>query len=173
MARNAFSLALRDLNGGEYDVQVNPDGSVTVGGHPITVVALRHGEVRAGDRTAWSVGDGNLRWVFMNGQIYTFEIRRPGARRHASSRHDAGLSAPMPATVVRIPVAAGDRVRAGDVLITLEAMKMELPVRAAADGIVAAIHCRVGELVQPGQELIDVAPPFSNEPPPSAIQVKE
>ncbi|MGH9411278.1 MAG: acetyl-CoA carboxylase biotin carboxyl carrier protein subunit, partial [Vicinamibacterales bacterium] len=51
---------------------------------------------------------------------------------------------------------AGDSVRAGDVLILLEAMKMELPVRAPADARVTAVHCRPGDLVQPNVGLIDL-----------------
>jgi biotin carboxyl carrier protein len=61
----------------------------------------------------------------------------------------------MPATVTAVHVAAGDRVTRGDVLIVLEAMKMELPVRAPGDGTVAAVHCRPGDLVQPDVSLID------------------
>jgi 3-methylcrotonyl-CoA carboxylase alpha subunit len=62
----------------------------------------------------------------------------------------------MPATVRRVLVGAGDRVTPGQSLIILEAMKMELPVRAGASGTVRAIHCREGELVQPGVTLIDL-----------------
>jgi len=40
--------------------------------------------------------------------------------------------------------------------VTLEAMKMELPIRATTTGTVTAINCRVGELVQPGLPLIEV-----------------
>jgi biotin carboxyl carrier protein len=61
----------------------------------------------------------------------------------------------MPATAVRIAVRPGDRVGSGDVLIALEAMKMELPIRAPRDGVVRAINCREGELVQPEQELLE------------------
>jgi urea carboxylase len=46
-------------------------------------------------------------------------------------------------------------VRRGDTLIILEAMKMELPIRASSDGVVKAIHCKPGELVQPGVPLVD------------------
>jgi biotin carboxyl carrier protein len=44
------------------------------------------------------------------------------------------------------------------VLIVLEAMKMELPVRAPTDGTIARVNCREGELVQPGQELAELQP---------------
>jgi 3-methylcrotonyl-CoA carboxylase alpha subunit len=62
----------------------------------------------------------------------------------------------MPATVARIQAQVGQRVRRGDTLLVLEAMKMELPVRATADGTVTAITCAEGELVQPGVPLIEI-----------------
>jgi 3-methylcrotonyl-CoA carboxylase alpha subunit len=62
----------------------------------------------------------------------------------------------MPATVIGIPVKPGDRVSRGQTLVLLEAMKMELPLRASGDGIVRAIHCREGELVQPGANLVEI-----------------
>jgi biotin carboxyl carrier protein len=62
----------------------------------------------------------------------------------------------MPATVVKVHVKPGDAVKKGDVVVLLEAMKMELPIRAAADAIVAAVHCREGELVQPDALLVEL-----------------
>jgi biotin carboxyl carrier protein len=52
-------------------------------------------------------------------------------------------------------VAPGDAVTAGQTLLVLEAMKMELPVRAPGDGRVKAVHCKAGDLVQPEVSLID------------------
>jgi 3-methylcrotonyl-CoA carboxylase alpha subunit len=60
----------------------------------------------------------------------------------------------MPATVRRINVSPGDRVEKGATLIVLEAMKMELPVKAGSAAIVESINCREGELVKPGAALI-------------------
>jgi 3-methylcrotonyl-CoA carboxylase alpha subunit len=62
----------------------------------------------------------------------------------------------MPATVVRILVAPGARVARGDTLILLEAMKMELPIRAPRSGRVTALHCAKGDLVQPGVNLLEI-----------------
>jgi biotin carboxyl carrier protein len=76
--------------------------------------------------------------------------------RMASADDSASLSAPMPATVVAVDVTPGQRVAAGDVLIRLEAMKMELPVRSPRDGTVVAVKCREGELVQPGVPLLEL-----------------
>ena len=67
-----------------------------------------------------------------------------------------GLAAPMPATVRAIAVAPGDRVTRGTTLVVLEAMKMELPIKAPADGTVVSLACRVGELVQPGVALVEI-----------------
>ena len=66
------------------------------------------------------------------------------------------LSAPMPATVVAIIVAPGQEVAAGDLLVMLEAMKMELPIRAPRAGRVKTLACREGELVQPGVPLVEM-----------------
>ena len=61
-----------------------------------------------------------------------------------------------PATVVKVLIHAGTAVKKGTVLVLLEAMKMELPLRAPADSVVAAVHCREGELVQAGALLVDL-----------------
>ena len=63
----------------------------------------------------------------------------------------------MPATVLKVLVSAGAPVKKGDTLVILEAMKMELPLRAPADATVAAVHCREGELVQPDTVLVELA----------------
>jgi acetyl/propionyl-CoA carboxylase alpha subunit len=80
----------------------------------------------------------------------------PERRRRVGSDGHQLLTAPMPATVLKIGVGAGDTVRKGDVIVLLEAMKMELPVRAIADGVVAAVRCREGELVQADAPLVEM-----------------
>jgi acetyl-CoA carboxylase biotin carboxylase subunit len=66
------------------------------------------------------------------------------------------VTAPMPATVIRINVKPGDAVKKGDILVLLEAMKMELPVRASGGGTVRAIRCREGELVDADAVLLEL-----------------
>ena len=63
---------------------------------------------------------------------------------------------PMPATVVSIHATVGQPVNEGDTVIVLEAMKMELPIRAGVAGTVKALACREGELVQPGVALVEI-----------------
>ena len=92
-------------------------------------------------------------WVFHDGVVYEI-AEQPAARKKAGAH--ASLTAPMPATVIQVKVEPGAQVKAGDVLLLLEAMKMELPVRAPADGRVTAVNCRAGELVQPDRSLIEL-----------------
>lgn len=105
---------------------------------------------------AWVVKGGRVTWVFVDGRVYRLEAERQShagtSASHASD--DTALASPMPATVSAVKVAVGDRVTKGDVLVTLEAMKMELPIRAPRDGVVRRIACAPGELVQPGVPLV-------------------
>jgi acetyl/propionyl-CoA carboxylase alpha subunit len=108
--------------------------------------------------------DNGTRWVFLDGEVYELAVdpagppraggaTNPGGRRRVTALHGS-LSAPMPATVRKINVEPGASVKKGDTLLVLEAMKMELPVRAPSDGIVTSVSCREGELVQPGVGLV-------------------
>ena len=110
--------------------------------------------VRDGDRVMrmFAAVSGGRTWVFHDG--VTYEIVEDTGRARAAQAHGS-VTAPMPATVIAVNVGPGDAVKLGDVLIVLEAMKMELPVRAPGDGTVAAVHCRPGDLVQPDVSLID------------------
>jgi biotin carboxyl carrier protein len=103
----------------------------------------------------------DVAWVFVDGEVFEIELAEAteeAARRRDRGAHDA-LAAPMPATVTRILVEPGQQVAHGDTLVLLEAMKMELPVRAPHDARIARIRCRPGELVQPGEPLIDLDEP--------------
>ena len=64
------------------------------------------------------------------------------------------VEAPMPGTVVRIEVKAGDAVKAGQDLIFIEAMKMETPVKAPQDGTIASINVAASEAVDTGKVLL-------------------
>ena len=69
----------------------------------------------------------------------------------------------MPGQVLRILVSEGQRVRAGEILIALEAMKMEQTIKANMDGVVGAILVKAGDIVAPGQKLVEIQSEKSNE----------
>jgi propionyl-CoA carboxylase alpha chain len=73
----------------------------------------------------------------------------------ATPKHDTANS-PMPGQVLRIEVAQGQSVTAGDPLVVLEAMKMEQTIRTKIDGRVAAILVKPGQVVTPGQMLVEI-----------------
>jgi 3-methylcrotonyl-CoA carboxylase alpha subunit len=101
-------------------------------------------------------GPATDRWAFANGEVYRQQQESSKPRR--SSRGDATetLMAPMPATVLKVSVTPGAQVKAGDAVVVLEAMKMEIALRAPHDGVVAALNCREGELVQPETVLVEL-----------------
>ncbi|MBI1377881.1 MAG: ATP-grasp domain-containing protein [Frankiales bacterium] len=84
--------------------------------------------------------------VDAEGWVTTFSVLPLGA----AGGHEAGASdptTPVPGTVTHVAVEVGSTVAAGEPLVVLEAMKMEHTVRAGADGVVTAVHVRVGQSV--------------------------
>jgi len=107
-------------------------------------------------RVAIVEGDDGT-WFFVDGQVGRIDRESaPAARGRAKGRGDAGVMAPMPATVAAIHTAAGQTVKEGETVIVLEAMKMELPIKSPRSGIVKAVHCAKGDLVQPGVNLLEI-----------------
>jgi biotin carboxyl carrier protein len=100
-------------------------------------------------------------WAWWNGRLFHSTGPRADQPRRPAPPGAAGiasqsLTAPMPATVIKVLIAAGDRVKSGDTVVLLEAMKMELPVRALGPGTVKSVHCRAGDLVAADQELVEI-----------------
>ena len=145
----------------EADLSVSADGTVTMDGQAYQVRAIGTGTWHVTSSDAGAVvhvaRDQDAYWVHVDGGVHRVEIARAGVRptRKTTAREHA-LAAPMPATVLSVIAEVGHTVRAGDTVLMLEAMKMELPVRAPKDGVVTAIHCREGELVQPGVILVQI-----------------
>jgi biotin carboxyl carrier protein len=108
-------------------------------------------------KIAFAVGTPRETWVFLDGRVYLVGSSGRTGTRAASTDDSDALAAPMPATVVKIEVTPGQDVTRDSLLIMLEAMKMELPIRAPRDGRVTAIHCRAGEIVQPGVPLLEIS----------------
>lgn len=141
------------------NVELLPDGRARVGDAVFAVDNLGGGQWRVlWDGTAvhlWAAGSRDNLWVYYNGMVYRARVGdAQGARQHGDDL--ASLSAPMPATVRAVLVTPGQTVVRGETVVILEAMKMELPLRAPHDGVVKAISCQPGELVQPGAPLVEI-----------------
>ena len=89
-----------------------------------------------------------------------FELRRVAgaSRRRSAAAGDShsGLVAPMPGRIRRALVRRGDEVTKGQVVLILEAMKMEHAIRAPHDGIVTRLEHREGDLVDAGAVLAEI-----------------
>ena len=79
------------------------------------------------------------------------ESQRPGA-----TQGESAVVAPMPGTVIRVEVVAGEAIRARQPLVVLEAMKMEIPVHSPFDGTVKNVHVSVGDRVAGGALLAEL-----------------
>ena len=84
--------------------------------------------------------------------------RPPGPARHRAASGGGGDSvvSPMQGTIIKIAVADGERVAAGDVIVVLEAMKMEQPLTAHKDGTVTGLAVRVGQTVGAGAPICEL-----------------
>ena len=85
----------------------------------------------------------------------TFRFRLPGPPADDEEAEAGGrLIAPIPGQVTQVLAKPGLEVARGDLLVVLEAMKTVFRLTARADGAVAAVHCRPGEMVEEGQALV-------------------
>ena len=105
-----------------------------------------------GERREWFYAvAGDLIWLGCDG--YTWPVRASTVTSGQEAHADGDLRAPMPGQVLLVPAAAGQRVRAGDPVVVLESMKMELVVTAPVDGAVTELSVAVGDTVSVDQPL--------------------
>jgi pyruvate carboxylase len=140
------------------DVSVLPTRAYFYGlapGQEITVELERGKQLIIRLLTVSDVHDDGTRTVFfeLNGQPRPVrvadrsQVAKRSPRRRAEPGQAGHVAAPMPGTVATVAVGPGHAVMRGEILLTLEAMKMETAVRAERDGRVAEVLARPGEQV--------------------------
>jgi len=131
------------------DVEGTPVRLVTIGGVQHRVVARREGP--KGRYALWIDG-----WRF---DVEALDERARAIRdlgaQQAAAAGPAPVVAPMPGLVVKIHVAVGDEVQAGQAVVVMEAMKMENELRSPGVGRVRAIHAELGVAVEKGKLLVE------------------
>ena len=136
--------AAAELDGRRVAVEVRELDSVV---RELTVDGVRH-------RIAW-VREGERVFLWCDGRSFVFS-RAKAVRAGAGAETGGDLRSPMPGRVRRSFAREGERVGRGQVLLVLEAMKMEHAIRAPRDGVVRAVHVREGDLVEAGVELAEI-----------------
>jgi biotin carboxyl carrier protein len=127
-----------------------------------TVISSHHLHliVNGSPVNAYFAREGNVKTVIIRGIPYFIEdadiVNTPTRGKKKAQAIPQDITPPMPAVVVRILVAAGDRVKQGESVIVVESMKMETTLTAPADGRVKAVNVTQGDKVMPGQILVDI-----------------
>ena len=112
--------------------------------------------------------EGEVRTLVLSGSTHKAQVGwrgqsfSTGAQRTDSDPTSAtatgNLSAPMPGTVIEVKVTVGDPVSAGQVLMVVEAMKMEMAIRSPRDGTIRSISVSGGDAVVAGSILVELDP---------------
>ena len=97
-------------------------------------------------------------YLWLEQEQYDFVLDDPRTHEFSASAAVGGLTTPLPGVVVSIAVTVGSRVSAGDVLMVIEAMKMEHTISAPHAGTVKSIHFARGDRVPEGSELLEITP---------------
>ncbi|KKY51083.1 3-methylcrotonyl-CoA carboxylase [Pseudomonas amygdali pv. tabaci str. ATCC 11528] len=116
-------------------------------------LTVEHNGVR---RSHLAIRRGGTLYLKWQGDLHTITRLDPIAQADVSDSQHGGLTAPMNGSIVRVLVEVGQAVESGAQLMVLEAMKMEHSIRAASAGVVTALYCHEGEMVNEGAVLVEL-----------------
>jgi acetyl/propionyl-CoA carboxylase alpha subunit len=152
---HAGTVVLRD-HGQQRAVTVEGEGPyVVLGSHVARDDAEAHSWTIGGASGSVALDEHSV-WVGWRGA--THELRTDPVEHGVADVAPSEIDAPMPGIVLSVQASSGQELRRGDVVATLEAMKMELRVEAPSDGRVTAVLVRPGDQVKRGQRLADFEP---------------
>ena len=144
----SVSVASMTIDGNEVQL---PELSVESEGKPGRAIVTIDGS----RRVAHVSKSGDIWWVHIDGRAHEVTMHEQGS---SSSADEGSLKAPMPGTVLQGLAKVGQRVREGQHLMTLEAMKMEHKLSAGIAGVVQSVSTEAGATVDQGDALIVVEP---------------
>lgn len=148
-----FEVELTAVADGSASARINGNEEIVAF---IESTSAEGGIVRIGKRArrVYISRQGTSIWVACGPAQFDFiQIDARKARR-AHGLATPEITAPMPGKVVKVPVTEGQQVEAGDVLLVLEAMKMETALHAEGAAVVKQIRVGVGEMVDHGAVLL-------------------
>ena len=148
-----LAVKYRSKRGGAFEVYI---GESTLG---VECFSAGDGAVDVaidGRRLSFKVDPHGEDWLVQSSHGGISLTEKPRYPLPGATDISGGQAAPMPGAVLNAAVSAGDAVRKGDLLIILEAMKMEHRITAPFDGTVEAVHVAEGDQVENGQLLVTI-----------------
>ncbi|MEO6857123.1 MAG: biotin carboxylase N-terminal domain-containing protein [Solirubrobacteraceae bacterium] len=147
--RRASSWWRLAVAGGEaIEVELHGDETRAIERTRLDTFALTNDD----ERRDWTYAeDGSVLWVGSGG--WAWPVRHRGSDRAGDDQAGGDLRAPMPGQVLLVQASVGEEVQAGDTLVVLESMKMELAMTAPVSGLVAELSVTVGDKVVVDQPL--------------------
>jgi biotin carboxyl carrier protein len=118
-----------------------------------------HLKIKLGEKIIKSVvTKGNKeKYVFVDGDIFKVKnIELTGTKKTRKKEKENSLNSPISGKVVNIKTKIGDKVKKGEVLLIIEAMKMEYIIRAPYDGIVNKINFKENDQIEIGQNTLEI-----------------
>ncbi|NLE44286.1 MAG: biotin/lipoyl-binding protein [Chloroflexi bacterium] len=159
-----------EVGGEVFEIEVGPEGRVSVDGQEIAVDLEgvgdgRHYSLLIGNRSYDAhveCDEGGESVLVVAGRSYRVRLDtyRPAAARNGdgASARAGEIRAPLPGMLVRVPVKAGENVTEGQVVAVLESMKMNLELRSPLSGIVRKLSAEPGDEVTQGEVLMTIGP---------------
>jgi pyruvate carboxylase len=157
MGRHRIYGPVRTLPTRTFFYGMEPGEEITAEIDPGKTLEIRLQAV--GDTT----DDGEVKVFFeLNGQPRVIRVpnrlvkAQTAAKPKAAEGNPAHIGAPMPGSVASIVVTAGQKINAGDLLLTIEAMKMETGIHAERAGVIRAVHVQAGSQIEAKDLLVEL-----------------
>jgi len=116
-------------------------------------------KIKIGDRIIKSIiteGDKE-KFVFVEGNVYkVLPIELTGIKKSRKKKEEGDLSSPISGKVVNVKAKKGDKIKKDDVIMVIEAMKMEYIIRSPYDGIVQKINFKENDQIEIGEITAEV-----------------
>jgi biotin carboxyl carrier protein len=161
------------INGKTYTIEINDDRRVLVdgveyavdfepvSGQPVYSLLING---RSYEAFVSQAEEADAWQVLLQGALSTVIVEderekrlRAAAGAVAGPSAEFSLKAPMPGLIVTVPVAEGQAVKKGDILVILESMKMQNELKSPRDGTVGRVRAKAGESVEQNQVLLSLA----------------
>ena len=139
------------INGREYQAQPQEPGVEILGVHESSVEALIDGV-----RRRFRIRRHGEQYYLRSNSLQRTVTRLPRHPRRAGGGAQESANSPMPGQVLRVLVSEGQKVKPGEPLVALEAMKMEQTIKATTSGVVQTIRVKPGQVVAPGEMLVEI-----------------